>query len=72
MRYEIIQTQPYKDAVFAIRKSNEEDIGRAVCVQKRNNGFTGFEVEFLKYHIRMKYMTSLWCKQTSKRGQFTP
>ena len=30
MRYEIIQTQPYKDAVFAIRKSNEEDIGKAV------------------------------------------
>ena len=60
MRYEIIQTQPYKEAVFAIRKSSGENIGNAVRLQKGNNGFTGFEVEFLDYHIRMKYMTSLW------------
>ena len=72
MRYEIIQTQPYKDAVFAIRKSNEEDIGRAVCIQKRNNGFTGFEVEFLKYHIRMKYMTSLWFRWKNKFKFWSP
>ena len=60
MRYEIIQTQPYKEAVFAIRKSSGENIGNAVRLQKGNNGFSGFEVEFLAYHIRMKYMTSLW------------
>lgn len=60
MRYEIIQTQPYKDAVFVMRKSSGEDIGKAVRVQKRNNGFIGFELEFLNHHIRMKYMNSLW------------
>ena len=47
MRYEIIQTQPYKDAVFVMQKSGGEDIGKAVRVQKRNNGFSGFEFEFL-------------------------
>lgn len=60
MQYEIIQTQPYKDAVFTIRKCSGEEIGRAVRARKRNHGFTGFELEFLDYRIRMKYMNSLW------------
>ena len=60
MRYEIIQTQPHKDAVFVMRKSNGEDIGNAVRTQKRNNGFRGFELELLDYQIRMKFMESLW------------
>ena len=60
MRYEIIQTQPYKDALFMLQKSSGEDIGTAVRIKKRNNGFNGFEVEFLDYHIRMKFMGSLW------------
>lgn len=66
MRYEIIQTQPYKNAVFTIRKSNGDDIGKAVQVQKRNNGFSGFELEFLDYRIRMKYMNSLWFRWTNR------
>ena len=66
MRYEIIQTQPYKDAVFVMQKSGGEDIGKAVRVQKRNNGFSGFEFEFLDYRIRMKYMTSLWFRWTNR------
>lgn len=60
MRYEIIQTQPHIDAVFVMQKSNGDDIGKAVQIQKRSNGFKGFELEFLDYHIRMKYMGSLW------------
>lgn len=72
MRYEIIQTQPYKDAVFTIRKSNGDDIGKAVQVQKRNNGYTGFELEFLDYQIRMKYMGSLLFEWKKRLKFWTP
>lgn len=57
MRYEIIQTQPHKDAAFVMQKSDGKNIGTAVRTPKRNKGFG---LEFLDYHIRMKSMSLLW------------
>jgi len=72
MRYEIIQTQPHKDAVFVMRRSSGKDIGMAMQIQKRNNGFDGFELEFLDNHIRMKYMGSLWFMWKRRLKFWTP
>lgn len=72
MRYEIIQTQPHKDAVFVMRKGNGNDVGKAMQTQKRNNGFEGFELEFLDYHISMKYMGSLWFRWKERLKFWTP
>lgn len=72
MRYEIIQTQPHTDAVFVMRKSNGKDIGKAEQAQKRNNGFEGFELELLDYHIRMKYVGSLLFEWKKRLKFWTP
>lgn len=72
MRYEIIQTQPYKEAVFVIQKRSGETIGKAVQVQKGNKKFTGFELEFLDYHIRMKYVGSLLFEWKKRLKFWTP
>lgn len=69
MQYEIVQTQPHNEAVFVMRKSSGEGIGRAVRTYKRNKGF---ELDFLDYHIRMKSMGSLWFRWKKRLKFWTP
>ena len=62
MRYEIIQTKPYKNAAFLIHKNDGRSVGKIKQTHQKNDRFNGFEFEFLDYCIQMKSVDSIGLK----------